>query len=141
MDLGLHLGFAVFDGSGRLVRYGSRHFPSRGAMKAAVYPMLREVPDLRWLFAEGSRSHAHPWFHEAARRGASTRLVSAETWRPALLIPRERRSGEVAKAQAERLARALIRDSGLPGATSLRHDAAEAILLGLWAVREVGWRP
>lgn len=140
LDLGLHMGFAEYDSSGRLTRYGSRHFPTRGALKAAVFPMLLEVRDLEWLYAEGSRSLAHPWLKEATKRGASTRLVAAETWRPDILLPREQRTGALAKTHADRVARDVIRSDGLPGPTSLRHDAAEAILLGLWAVRELGWR-
>ncbi|MFL5542498.1 MAG: hypothetical protein ACJ8J0_26165 [Longimicrobiaceae bacterium] len=31
--------------------------------------------------------------------------------------------------------------SGAPRATSLRHDAAEAILIGFWAVLDIGWLP
>lgn len=140
VDLGLHMGFAVYDASGRLQRYGSRHFPTQGALKAAVFPMLQEVPGLVHLVAEGSRSLAHPWLKEATRRGAATRLVAAETWRPHILLQREQRTGAMAKTHADRLARQVIREDGLPGPTSLRHDAAEAILLGLWAVRELGWR-
>lgn len=140
LDLGLRLGFALYDGTGRLQRYGSRHFPSRGALKAAVFPMLQEVPRLDHLVAEGSRSLAHPWLKEAAKRGAATRLVAAETWRPHILLQREQRSGAVAKTHADRLAREIIREDGLSGPTSLNDDAAEAILLGLWAVRELGWR-
>lgn len=141
IDLGLHMGFAEYDSTGRLTRYGSRHFPTRGALKAAVFPMLQEVEHLDWLYAEGSRSLAHPFLKEASRRGASTRLVAAETWRPDILLQREQRTGAIAKTNADRLAREIIRSDGLPGPTSLRHDAAEAILLGLWAVRELGWRP
>lgn len=37
------------------------------------------------------------------------------------------------------LTRGIIVGSGAAKPTSLKHDAAEAILLGLWAVLEVGW--
>ena len=33
----------------------------------------------------------------------------------------------------------MIEWSGAPRPTSLRHDAAEAILIGLWAALEAGW--
>jgi hypothetical protein len=65
--------------------------------------------------------------------------VDARVWRERLLLPRDRRSGVVAKEQADRLARRVIDWSGAPRPTSLRHDAAEAILVGLWGVLETGW--
>ncbi|MBC8076709.1 MAG: hypothetical protein H7Y32_11595, partial [Chloroflexales bacterium] len=38
-------------------------------------------------------------------------------------------------------ARRVIAWAGAPRPTSLRHDAAEAILIGLWGALEVGWLP
>jgi len=37
------------------------------------------------------------------------------------------------------MARRVILWSGVQKPTSLRHDAAEAILAGLWGVIDVGW--
>ena len=48
-------------------------------------------------------------------------------------------SSGVAKRNAGELARRVIRGSGAAGPTSLRHDAAEAVLVGLWGVLQVGW--
>ncbi|HEU4561079.1 MAG TPA: hypothetical protein VFS20_24725, partial [Longimicrobium sp.] len=79
------------------------------------------------------------WTREASRRGVATLRISAEDWRRILLYPREQRSGAQAKLTADGLARRVIEWSGAPRATSLRHDAAEAILIGLWGVLEVGW--
>jgi len=58
-----------------------------------------------------------------------------EEWRASLLPPWARRTGEDAKAAAEELARKVIERSGAKRPTSLRHDAAEAILVGVWASR------
>jgi hypothetical protein len=49
------------------------------------------------------------------------------------------RSGTQAKDVADRLARRVIEWSAAARPTSLRHDAAEAILAGLWGVKELGW--
>lgn len=135
VDLGLRAGMAWYGRDGRLLRYGSRHFGSRGQMRKAVRPLLAGVG---WLVLEGN-SLAGPWVRAAADLGVPARVISAEEWRPALLLPRERRSGSVAKAHADRLARLVVAWSLLPPPRSLRHDAAEAILVGLWAVRQVGW--
>ena len=65
--------------------------------------------------------------------------MSAETWRELFLLPRDQQSGAQAKLVAARLARRVIEWSGAPRPTSLRHDAAEAILVGLWGVLNAGW--
>ena len=56
-----------------------------------------------------------------------------------LLLPRKQLNRKVAKDEADILARKMIAWSGLKRPTSLRHDAAEAILIGLWGVLELGW--
>jgi hypothetical protein len=61
------------------------------------------------------------------------------SWRSVFLLPREQRSAADAKRVAARLARVVIAWSGAPRPTSLRHDAAEAILVGLWGVLSAGW--
>lgn len=84
---------------------------------------------------------ADPWLREAQRTGTPVWQVHAGPWREALLLPRNRRTGADAKEEADTLARRVIAWSGAPRPTSLRHDAAEAILLGLWGVLRAGWLP
>ncbi len=139
VDLGLRTGFALYGQEGRLLRHGSSHFPSRSALRSAARALVSEAEDLQWLVAEGPGDLARPWLREARRRGAQTMLVAAEDWRPALLLPRERRSGRQAKSQAERLALQIMRAAHLPCPTPPGHDAAEAILLGAWALARLGW--
>ena len=67
------------------------------------------------------------------------RQISAEAWRRQFLYAREQRSGVQAKERATELARRIIIWSGARRPTSLRDDAAEAILIGLWGALEVGW--
>jgi hypothetical protein len=88
---------------------------------------------------EGGGALASVWADEANRLGLDVRHVSAETWRRAFLYPREHRTGEIAKRTAHELARRVIEWSGAQRPTSLRHDAAEAILIGLWGVLQLGW--
>src|SRR5438874_10850393 len=91
------------------------------------------------LAIEGGGALARIWTDEAATRGIPVLVVSPETWRRAFLYPRERRSGEIAKRTADGLARRVIAWSDARRPTSLRHDAAEAILIGLWGMLELGW--
>ena len=67
------------------------------------------------------------------------RNLNAEDWRRVLLYPRQQRSGQQAKQTADEIARRIIDWSGAPRPTALRHDTAEAILIGLWGVLEIGW--
>lgn len=136
IDLGLRFGVAVYDGQGRLVRYGSQHIATRGKLKRAIYGILRQVEGLELLVLEGDRALAELWARAAEKQGVEVIVTSAEVWREVLLIPRERRSGAQAKASADTLAREIIERSGAPKPTALRHDAAEAIAIGWWAVRQ-----
>jgi len=138
VDLGLRTGLACFDGTGVLLWYRSQNYGSRARLKKAAYSLLSEMvrdgaPVTR-LVIEGGGDLAPPWIHEAERRGIPVTQIQAETWRRALLYERQQRSGLDAKRHADERAREIIRDAGLPKPTSLRHDAAEAILIGYWAV-------
>ncbi|TVQ99221.1 MAG: hypothetical protein EA398_12545 [Deltaproteobacteria bacterium] len=139
VDLGLRCGLACFllPGPGnhapRLRWYRSTHFGSPRQMKDAIRGILREASPLAALVLEGDRTLATPWQRTAERRGARSLVLGAETWRNDLLHAREQRSGGDAKRAADRYARDLIRNSELSAPHSLRHDAAEAILIGWWA--------
>jgi hypothetical protein len=101
--------------------------------------VLAEIPFLAWLVLEGGGTLADIWCREAARRGIPVRQISAEVWRRQFLYPREQRRGVQAKDSASDLARHVIAWSQARRPTSLRNDAAEAILIGLWGALEVGW--
>ncbi len=133
IDLGLRFGWAAFAADGRLVAYGSRHFGTRATLRKAVPQILGEYPELTLLVVEGGGDLFGPWEKEAARRGIPLKQVMGEDWRKTLLLPYQRRSGKDAKAAADGLAREVIDRSGAKRPTSLRHDAAEAILVGAWA--------
>jgi len=138
VDLGLRTGLAVFGSDGRLIRYRSTHFPNVGALKRALPRVLLEAPNLACLVCEGDRHLASVW---ANRLRPTTELVwlAAHDWRPTLLTPSEQRDGPTAKDAADTKARATIIASGLSRPTSLRHDAAEAILIGVWGCLRLGW--
>ena len=133
VDLGLRCGWATFDGDGRLIAYGSRHFGSRATLRKAVPQILAGYPSLRLLVVEGGGDLLIPWEREAARRGVALKQVMGEDWRKEILLPWQRRTGRDAKAAADGVAREVIERSGAKRPTSLRHDAAEAILVGTWA--------
>ena len=139
VDLGLRTGLSLFQDDGRLVWYRSRNFGTAARLRRRVHRLLRELKDLAWLVLEGGGPLATIWEREARRRGVAVRRISAERWRRELLYPREQRNGKQAKHRAEDIARRIIAWSDAPRPTALRHDTAEAILIGFWGVLEVGW--
>lgn len=139
MDVGVRCGFALYDRQGLLRGTWSRNLGHRSRLKPAVSAFLRELPELTHLVLEGGRNLGLTWEREGTRRGLQVVTISAETWRGRLLIPRERRSGKQAKRTAEKLARETMRWAGLSPPSSFTTDLAEAVLIGLWAVLELGW--
>ena len=139
VDLGLKTGLALYSDSGRLIWYRSQNYSSVKRLKSAVYGIFKETPGISRLVIEGGGNLADIWIREADRRAIQVTQISAETWRREFLYPREQRSGSQAKQNAGTLARKIIEWSGARRPTSLRHDAAEAILAGLWAVIKLGW--
>jgi len=139
IDAGLRAGVAVYSADGRLERYRSTNFGSPKRLRTAVYSVMNGLTGLERLVVEGGGTIADPWLREATRRGLPVTQVQAGVWRKVLLLPRDQRKGAAAKEQADELARRVITWSGAPRPTSLRHDAAEAILIGLWGVLDAGW--
>ena len=140
VDLGLRTGLALFGSSGRLLWYRSANLGSRARLRKAAWSVVKDAGELRHLVVEGDRAMGEVWARAARLRGATHHRVSPEQWRGRLLLSREQRTGADAKRHADALARAVIEWSGASRPSSaMRHDAAEAILIGLWGVLEVGW--
>ena len=140
VDLGLRTGFAAYGRDGRLVWTRSQNLGTRGRLKAAAAFFLADLDGLERLVLEGGGDLARLWATAGEKRGLRVRVIHAEVWRENLLLPRDRRTGADAKAAADTLARAVIAWSGAPAPKGpLRHDAAEAVGVGLWGVIDAGW--
>ena len=139
VDLGLRTGLALYGRDGRLQWYRSHNFGSASRLRRAVPGLLGELPDLAWIILEGGGRLAEIWKREAERRRIGVRQIGAEAWRQRFLLPRQQRRGSQAKAHAEDVAKRVIAWSQARRPTSLRDDAAEAILIGLWGALDVGW--
>jgi len=133
-------GLAFYGADGRLVAYRSQNVGSRARLVRAAASVLEAHPTLERLVLEGGGDLAEVWKREGTRRGLTVRVIGAEAWRRALLLPREQRHGADAKRHADHVARAVIAWSGAPAPKGeLRHDTAEAICTGLYGVLEAGW--
>lgn len=138
IDSGLYCGFAFFNPDGTLDWYRSRHIPDRSRLKTAARSILTDCPPETHVILEGGGDLAEIWRHMCERLNIPFHSLAAETWRQDLLIPRQRRTGRDAKRTAGVLARRVIEWSGAKRPTSLRHDVAEAILIGLWWMLKTG---
>lgn len=134
VDAGLRSGLAWFAEDGRVLGYRSTNFGSLHRLKKAVPGILAEFPSLEYLVVEGPRPFDHIWTKIGEKKDLYCRVVPVDTWRKAVLSPGEQRSGCKAKLSAQEKAREIIRQAGAALPTSLNHDAAEAVLIGLWAV-------
>lgn len=139
VDLGLKTGLALYSEDGTLAWYRSQNYGAAKRLRRGVHALLGQLPELAYIVIEGGGTLADIWCKEAERRGIEVIVTGAEAWRRRLLYPRQHRSGPQAKDNAGELARRVIDCLGAPRPTSLRHDAAEAILIGLWGMMEVGW--
>jgi hypothetical protein len=139
VDVGLRTGLALYGRDGRLVWYRSHHFGTPSHLRRAVRGWLDAWPQLCCIVLEGGGHLAEIWKREAAKHHVPVRQISAEHWRRQFLLPRQQRHRASAKDHAIKLARRMIAWSHARRPTSLRDDAAEAILVGLWGVLEVGW--
>ncbi len=139
VDLGLRTGLALFGRDGRLAWYRSQHFGTRAALRRGVHGLLDTLPDLQRLVLEGGGPIADIWTREADRREIAVLRIAAEDWRARLLDTGSAKRRIEPKQGADALARRVIDWSGAARPTSLRHDAAEAILIGLFGVLDAGW--
>jgi hypothetical protein len=137
VDCGLKAGLALFELTGKLIWYRSHNLGNRARLKKAAWSILKEINGLTHLVIEGGGTLADVWIKEGEKRGLNISQVHAHEWRKDILLPRQQRSGKQAKQVADELAREIIEQSGAARATSLRHDAAEAILVGWWAVNSL----
>lgn len=139
VDLGVRTGLACWGDDGRLRWYRSHNLGNAGRLRRAIPGLLAAEGDLARVVVEGGGPLLGPWQAEAGRRALVVQAVSAEEWRGLFLLPREHGTGAQMKAVADRLARQVIAWAGGPRPTALRHDAAEAILVGLWGCLSAGW--
>jgi hypothetical protein len=139
VDVGVRTGLACFGDDGRLRWYRSHNLGDAARLRRAIPGLLDAEGDLTRVVLEGGGPLAEAWAREATRRGLEVTRVSAELWRPLFLLPRELRDSASAKAAADRVARRVIAQRGGARPTSLRHDAAEAVLIGLWGLMHAGW--
>ena len=135
IDVGMKAGFAWFDENGTLIRARSTRFAKRMTLKRALPSILTEIEGVAEVVLEGQGEIADIFRKGIQRTSLPVLQFSAEEWREDMLLPRERRSGQQAKAVAEAMALKIAHDCGNPPKCAYDDDAAEAVLFGLWYIR------
>ncbi len=135
IDVGMKAGFAWFDENGTLIRARSTRFAKRMTLKRALPSILAEIEGVSEVVLEGQGEIADIFRKGIQRASLPVLQFSAEEWREDMLLPRERRSGQQAKAVAEAMALKIAHDCGNPPKCAYDDDAAEAVLFGLWYLK------
>lgn len=139
IDLGLRGGMALYGQDGRLRWFRAQHFGCVTQLRRAATRIIGETQNLQWILSEGDYSLAAVWERVAMKQQVRVQRVSAQAWRGDLMAGAAHMSAADAKKSCIALARRIIDWSDLAQPTTLRYDAAEAILIGLWGVMQVGW--
>jgi hypothetical protein len=134
VDLGLKTGLALYGSDGKLIWFRSHNFGTTERLRRGVHGILSSIPELGSIVIEGGGNLATVWEREAERRHIQLLRVDAAVWREVFLLQREQRTGVDAKDSAGKIARKVIEWSGIALPKTLRHDTAEAILIGLWGI-------
>ena len=139
VDVGLHTGLALFSEQPQLLWYRSHHLSSPAKLKKLIGKLLREQPRPTHLLLEGGGPLADLWLLEAEKLSLPAEQIHAQQWRQQLFYARQHRNGPQAKREADGMARQVIEQLGSKRPTGLRHDTAEAILIGLYGLLNLGW--
>jgi hypothetical protein len=135
VDAGFRCGLALFDlTSGTLRWFRSHNFGSSPRLRRASASLIGEIPDLVACVIEGGGNIADPWIKALTFRRIEYAQISAERWRPEMLLSRQQRSGHDAKKAAVTGAKQRIAHAVDKRSKSITDDTAEAIMIGEWAL-------
>jgi Calcineurin-like phosphoesterase len=168
VDMGLKSGLSLFNSKGKLLRYEQFQFdrdqlPETAKRLVAEWEAAVNVNNsndndnasgthqnnsrLTHIAVEGVNGYMLQAWAEAAPSTPTMPCcvllkVSPEEWRAELLNKKERQNGgQDAKAAARLIARQVVDDYGVMGTHQgkFKTDVAEAVCLGLYASRRLGW--
>jgi hypothetical protein len=141
VDLGLRTATAVLDGSGQILQIDDWRFTDVHQLEGALEGMLRNH-SITHVVVEGADTKLNRiWRRAVEKYDLPFARVVAEDWREVLLLPKERKNKQAAKDAAVLIAKQfwtkkLDHDNSR---AKLSKDAAEAVLVGLYALQVLGW--
>jgi hypothetical protein len=141
VDLGLRTATAVLDGSGEILQVDDWRFTDLPHLEGALEGILLNY-NITHVVVEGADMKLNRiWRKAVAKYELPYARVVAEDWREALLLPKERKNKQVAKDAAVLIAKQFW-DKKLDhngSSAKLTKDAAEAVMVGLYALSVLGW--
>ena len=138
-DLGVKTGMALFSSEPRLIWYRSQNYGNKNRLKTDVHNILKDFSPSDIILVEGGGELLKIWKNEAVKKRMEFIQVYAEDWREDLLFKRQFKDGLSAKKHATNLAMKVVNLYSQKKPLPMIHDAAEAILAGLWGIHTKGW--
>lgn len=137
VDAGLHCGYAMFDLiTMELLWYRSHNYGMQTRLRRGVSTLIAQEIPIAAVVIEGGGAIAEPWLKTAHFHHIPVFQIHAAQWRVDLLHAREQRSGSQAKKAAQQYAQTRMTNAKTGyHYNQVRHDAAEAILIGEWALQ------
>ena len=139
IDLGVKTGFAMFNSQSELLWFRSHNFGNKARLKKAIPWVLNLEDEMDYIVIEGGGPLRKLWDAQLEKRNISVMHIMAEDWRSELLFDREQRKGKKAKEFAVRYAENFLTKTSAKKTNELNVNAAEAILIGIWAMKKLGW--
>lgn len=139
VDLGVKTGFAMFRSDGRLLWFRSQNFGNKVRLRKAIPWILSLEEEIDYIVIEGGGPLRKIWDTRLEKRNISVMHIMAEDWRHDIMLEREQRKGVMAKEKALEYAGKFLRNQSVGKTGGLNIDAAEAILIGVWGMKKLGW--
>jgi hypothetical protein len=139
VDLGVKTGLALFSSDGRLLWHRSQNFGNKTRLRKAIPWIVSLEEDITYIVIEGGGPLLKLWDAYLEKRNIEVLHIMAEEWRHSLLLSREQRKGWQAKENAVRYAGIIIQKISNQKTVVTNNNAAEAILIGTWAMEKLGW--
>ena len=136
IDLGLHFAWALYTLDAQLIGYSSHHCPHYRSLKGFAALMLRRLPIHSYVYIEGGGTLLKAWSKPCTSYQHHLVQLHAKEWRDDVFTTfhSPNLSSKEAKKQAIHRASSVIKTASHKGHHTLRHDSAEAVLLGWWAL-------
>jgi Icc-related predicted phosphoesterase len=140
VDLGLRTGTAVFDRNGTVLAVDTWRFHDPESLDLGLKDILT-AHNITHVVIEGEdRKLFYIWRRAIEKfEGVQLARVVADDWRRMLLSKKEMRDARKAKSAAGLIAKQVLKDNEDLRDKKLSSDAAEALLVGRYAVRVLGW--
>lgn len=139
VDLGVKTGLALFSSDGSLLWFRSQNFGNKVRLRKAIPWLLGLEEELTHLVIEGGGPLLKIWDSFLVKRNLTVIKTMADDWRADLMLHREQRKAKAAKRNALMYAARAVEKLSDHKPTSIDEDTAEAILIGVWAMKKLGW--